>query len=275
MHLKISENFCKSVRSCLLITLIKCLKGHKSLGSLFVCQLVKSLVSQWVTQWVTRSPIELLWTAKKTPCTFLNGVLFRPPGSLATPSRLTSPRARWAPRMRRQWWRRRRRRWWGLWTTCSQGTLSVKLLSDSDSFLNFSRRWWTPWTMWGPSDPSATPVPIRSTPVTRMWFLTGIVFLRLSNKYWNVSGNFVAESHFNVLTYFSIYMWTARVSIRESVGIILSFRPVPPVNLRIVFELKSLLGLCYPQNATVMMKTNQNIDLKTNQNINLKSFTCL
>ena len=26
------------VRSCFLITLIKCLKGHKSLGSLFVCQ---------------------------------------------------------------------------------------------------------------------------------------------------------------------------------------------------------------------------------------------
>jgi hypothetical protein len=26
------------VRSCLLITLIKCLKGHRSLGSFFVCQ---------------------------------------------------------------------------------------------------------------------------------------------------------------------------------------------------------------------------------------------
>ena len=26
------------VRLCLLITLIKCLKGHRSLGSLFVCQ---------------------------------------------------------------------------------------------------------------------------------------------------------------------------------------------------------------------------------------------
>ena len=54
------------VRSCFLITLIKCLKGHKSLGSLFVCQLVKSCewVSESVSQSVTRSPIELLWTAK-------------------------------------------------------------------------------------------------------------------------------------------------------------------------------------------------------------------
>ena len=30
------------VRSCFLITLLKCLKGHKSLGSLVVCQVVKS-----------------------------------------------------------------------------------------------------------------------------------------------------------------------------------------------------------------------------------------
>ena len=50
------------VRSCFLITLIKCLKGHKSLGSL--CN-VKSK-SQWVSQWVTRSPIEQLWTAKNS-----------------------------------------------------------------------------------------------------------------------------------------------------------------------------------------------------------------
>ena len=41
------------VRSCLLITLIKCLKGHRSLGSLFFCQVVKSLVSQSVSQWVS------------------------------------------------------------------------------------------------------------------------------------------------------------------------------------------------------------------------------
>ena len=48
------------VRSCFLITL---LKGHKSLGSL--CNVKsKSTVSQSVSQWVTRSPIELLWTAK-------------------------------------------------------------------------------------------------------------------------------------------------------------------------------------------------------------------
>ena len=48
------------VRSCFLITLIKCLKGHKSLGSL--CN-VKSK-SDWLSESVTRSPIELLWTAK-------------------------------------------------------------------------------------------------------------------------------------------------------------------------------------------------------------------
>ena len=62
---KLSKIVKMLVRSCFLITLIKCLKGHKSLGSLFVCQLVKSSVSEWVSQWVTRSPIELLWTAKK------------------------------------------------------------------------------------------------------------------------------------------------------------------------------------------------------------------
>ena len=49
------------VRSCFLITLIKCLKGHKSLGSL---RNVKSK-SQSVSESVTRSPIELSWTAKK------------------------------------------------------------------------------------------------------------------------------------------------------------------------------------------------------------------
>ena len=45
------------VRSCLLITLIKCLKGHKSLGSLCCCVFQK--VSQSVSESVTRSPIEL------------------------------------------------------------------------------------------------------------------------------------------------------------------------------------------------------------------------
>ena len=40
------------VRSCFLITLIKCLKGHKSLGSL--CNVKsKSTVSQWVTELVS------------------------------------------------------------------------------------------------------------------------------------------------------------------------------------------------------------------------------
>ena len=47
------------VRSCFLVTLIKCLKGHKSPGSL--CN-VKS--KSTVSESVTRSPIELLWTAK-------------------------------------------------------------------------------------------------------------------------------------------------------------------------------------------------------------------
>ena len=50
------------VSSCLLITPIKCLKGHKSLRSLFVCQSVK--YREWVSDSVTRSPIELFWTAK-------------------------------------------------------------------------------------------------------------------------------------------------------------------------------------------------------------------
>ena len=39
------------VRSCLLITLIKCLKGHKSIRLLFVCQLVK--YCDWVSQSVS------------------------------------------------------------------------------------------------------------------------------------------------------------------------------------------------------------------------------
>ena len=45
------------VRSCLLITLIKCLKGHSVMS--------KVKVSESVSESVTRSPIELLWTAKK------------------------------------------------------------------------------------------------------------------------------------------------------------------------------------------------------------------
>ena len=49
-------------RSCFLITLIKCLKGRKSLGSL--CN-VKS--KSTLSQLVTRSPIELFWTAKNHP----------------------------------------------------------------------------------------------------------------------------------------------------------------------------------------------------------------
>ena len=46
-------------------TLIKCLKGHKFLGSL--CSVVNTLIVSGVRQTDrgTRSPIELLWTAKK------------------------------------------------------------------------------------------------------------------------------------------------------------------------------------------------------------------
>ena len=56
------------VRLCLLITLIKCLWGHKSLGSL--CSVVKTLIVSLVrqaegqTKGQTMSPIELFWTAK-------------------------------------------------------------------------------------------------------------------------------------------------------------------------------------------------------------------
>ena len=57
------------IRSCLLITLIKCLKGHKSLGSL--CNVLKTLIVSGAgqtnrpTDQGTLSPIELFWTAKK------------------------------------------------------------------------------------------------------------------------------------------------------------------------------------------------------------------
>ena len=60
------------VMSCLLITLNKCLKGHKSLGSLLslVKTLIVSLVRQ--TNQGTRSPIELFWTAKKSNMIFVS-----------------------------------------------------------------------------------------------------------------------------------------------------------------------------------------------------------
>ena len=55
------------VRSCLLVTLIKCPKGHKCVGSL--CRLVKTLIVQFgQTKQGTRSPIELFWTAKDQIC---------------------------------------------------------------------------------------------------------------------------------------------------------------------------------------------------------------
>ena len=51
-------------QTCLLITLIKCLKGHKALGSL--CSVVKTLIVNGAgpTKGRTMSPIELFWTAK-------------------------------------------------------------------------------------------------------------------------------------------------------------------------------------------------------------------
>ena len=52
------------VMSCFLITLIKCLKGCKSLGSLCNVKSKSQLVSDSVSDLVTRSPIELFWTAK-------------------------------------------------------------------------------------------------------------------------------------------------------------------------------------------------------------------
>ena len=54
------------VRSCLLITLVKSLKGYKSLGSL--CSVLKTLIVSLVRPSKqgtrTMSPIELFWTAK-------------------------------------------------------------------------------------------------------------------------------------------------------------------------------------------------------------------
>ena len=54
------------VMSCLLITLVKCLKGYKSLGSL--CNVVKALIvsGNGQTNGQTMSPIELFWTAKNS-----------------------------------------------------------------------------------------------------------------------------------------------------------------------------------------------------------------
>ena len=50
--IKISKMVKILVRSCFLVTLIKCLKGHRSLGSLFNVKNQKWL-SQSVTQWVS------------------------------------------------------------------------------------------------------------------------------------------------------------------------------------------------------------------------------
>ena len=61
------------VRSCLLITLIKCLKGHKSLRSLCCSKIKSGSVSQSVSESVSQWQGHLLscqtvvWTAKKGP----------------------------------------------------------------------------------------------------------------------------------------------------------------------------------------------------------------
>ena len=60
--MKVLKFFTISVRSCLLIPLIKCLKGHKSLGSL--CNVWLLVVTEGPTKGGTRCPIELFWTAK-------------------------------------------------------------------------------------------------------------------------------------------------------------------------------------------------------------------
>ena len=65
------------VRSCPFITLIKCLKGHKSLGSL--CSVVKTLIvsGNRASKGQTRSPIELFWTAKFFQDTMIQNPLWK------------------------------------------------------------------------------------------------------------------------------------------------------------------------------------------------------
>ena len=65
--------------SCLLISLIRCLKGHKSLGSLF--SVVKTLIvsGAQASKQGTRCPIELLWTAKKNQRTYCHEPKSLPP----------------------------------------------------------------------------------------------------------------------------------------------------------------------------------------------------
>ena len=70
------------VRSCFLITLIKCLKGHKSQGSLCNVKRKSECVSDRVSESVTRSPIELLWTAKNEWSHSAGPLRFQPKGRL-------------------------------------------------------------------------------------------------------------------------------------------------------------------------------------------------
>ena len=69
------------VRSCVLITVIKCLKGHRSLGSLFNVkkQKVAQSVSEWVSEWQGHL-LSCQVTAKKAVfrlahCNILQGII--------------------------------------------------------------------------------------------------------------------------------------------------------------------------------------------------------
>ena len=69
------------VRSCFLITVIKCLKGQWSLGSLFNVKNQK--VAHWVTQWVSEWKCHLLscpQTQGKNPRIKRSRVTWPPPG---------------------------------------------------------------------------------------------------------------------------------------------------------------------------------------------------
>ena len=90
---KLSQIVKMLVKSCFLITLIKCLKGHRSLGLLFFCQVVKSLVSDSVSEWLSQ------WQGHLLSCS----------GQLK--KRITEIEATWqrrenrSPSLWKSWWR--------------------------------------------------------------------------------------------------------------------------------------------------------------------------
>ena len=55
------------VRSCFLITLIKCLKGHKCLHRMSLC-VPKSKVTDWMSEWVTYWALQTLDTGQLKTC---------------------------------------------------------------------------------------------------------------------------------------------------------------------------------------------------------------